>query len=152
MKRVLIILSIMILLTGCATLKQKGPFKTETLTTLHFITFKTNPPGAGVLVIDLLNGRESAMLGTTPVKILILKKEVEIYSNGQKRLVNITPTFPGPITTGKNIAEGAEFQFKFRLQGYYDEMVVERVNLLTTESSDKMISVNLTKVGHEVKN
>jgi len=55
--------------------------------------------------------------------------------------------FPSPNVTayayGKSKAEGVEFQFRFRMPGYYDEIKVERISVLNPSDTDTTINVNL---------
>lgn len=110
---------------------------------LHFTTFKSDPPGADVVVVDTMTGREVGTFGKTPVRILILKNTLEVNPvTKEASCTTITSKAIG-ITYGKNKAEGAEFQFKFKMPGYYDEMQSIRISILNPSDSDIVMQVNL---------
>jgi hypothetical protein len=113
---------------------------------LHFMTFRTEPLGAGIYVIDALTGKEVGYLGTTPIRILIMKKKVEVdgfYAN----CTGLTPTVAGLTLTGKSgKVEQIEFQFKFRLHGFYDEIKIERLPLNSAGDTDITTLINLNPI------
>ena len=109
----------------------------------HYDYFVTEPPGAEVLVIDTRNGKEVQSFGKTPVKILLVTKTAQ-YDTINKRLLGVTNTVANTvgITYGQERVEGAEFQFKFRLPGYDDEIIIERIPLLSPDT-DRIIKVTM---------
>ena len=123
-----------------------APVVKETKDVFHFVTFRSEPSGAGIYVIDSQTGKEVGFLGTTPVRILLLKKKVEIdgfYTNW----TDITPNATGLALTGKTgKVEQVEFQFKYKLQGFYDEIKIERLPLNTISDTDAVTSINLMPV------
>jgi hypothetical protein len=124
----------------------------ETREVLHFYTFKTEPMGAGVYVVDTQTGKEVGFLGTTPVRILALKNKVEVEGFH----LNCTGLFPNVAgltlanKSGSKI-EQVEFQFKFKLQGYYDEMKIERLPINSVDNTDTICSATLSMVGGQVR-
>ena len=138
------LLVIWLVLISCAANKEitKGDVKTF----LHFTTFKSDPPGVDIIVVDTLTGKEVGTFGRTPVRILILKNIVEVNPITKEVVcTNITPGASG-VTYGKTKVEGAEFQFKFRMSGYYDEMQIVRIPVLNSSDSDIVIQVNLKSI------
>jgi hypothetical protein len=157
MKIALIILAF-VFVFGCATEQETIKPATNPVTSvavvklpqkevkdvLHFVTFRSDPPGAGIYVIDSQTGKEVGSLGTTPVRILLMKKKVEIegfYVN----CTGINPNAAGLTLVGKTgKTEQIEFQFKYKLQGFYDEIKIER--LLLNTSSDTDVTLNMSMI------
>lgn len=112
---------------------------------LHFVTFKSEPMGAGIYVIDSQTGKEVGFLGTTPVRILLMKKKVEVegfYIN----CTSITPNAAGITLTGKGgKVDQIEFQFKYKLQGFYDDIKIERLPINTSVDTDIIINMSMKK-------
>jgi hypothetical protein len=108
----------------------------------HYITFRTEPLGAEIINIDTQTGKEVISFGKTPTRILVLKKKVEVDMYG----VNCTnvQTNANGTAYGKTKNEGVEYQFKFRLAGYYDEIKIERISFSSTNDSDLTLNINLT--------
>ena len=155
MKNLLVVLVISLLFVGCAT---KDPLlkKTETKDVTHFITFRSDPVGADVLVVNSITGKEVGYFGKTPVRILILRKTVEVNGRGGVNInkldaAGFAVTYGGKYDNKKSEelalqAEGAEFQFKFRMPGYYDEIKVERISFKTVNDTDSTITMSLKPV------
>jgi len=144
MKKFLLLVLAMVMLISCAA--NNEIIKKDVRTVLHFIIFRSEPIGADVFVVDTLTGKEVGTFGKTPVRILILKNTVEVISITKEVVcTNITPGATGVIY-GKTKAEGAEFQFKFKMLGYYDEMQVIRIPILNPIDSDIVMQVNLKSV------
>ncbi len=110
----------------------------------HYITFRTEPLGAEVINIDLNTGKEVLSFGRTPTRILVLKKTLEIDMYGVK-CTNVLSNVNG-LAYGKTMNEGVEYEFKFRLPGFYDEIKVERISLSSTSDTDLTLNINLTPV------
>ena len=154
MRNFLVTLLIVGFLFGCAT-SDPSLKKIETRDITHFITFRSDPVGAEVFVVDSITGKEVGFFGKTPVRILILRKTMEVNGKGQFTLVKLEPagfavTYGGkydkkPENLALN-ADGAEFQFKFRMSGHYDEIKIERIPFKTTNDTDGAITVNLKKI------
>jgi len=112
----------------------------------HFMTFKSEPSGAGVYVIDANTGKETQYLGTTPVRILMLKKRVEIDG------FYVVCTGVGPNATGLGLSgrdgkmEQIEFEFKFKLQGFNDDIKLERLPLNTAKDTDTVLQITLNPI------
>jgi len=159
MKKFMILIVFICFLFGCAEEQQvvkkpvpitpvksvSTPVK-EIKDVLHFMTFRTEPLGAGIYVIDQLTGKEVGYLGTTPTRILIMKKKVEVegfYAN----CTGLTPSVAGLTLMGKSgKVEQIEFQFKFRLHGFYDEIKIERLPLNSAGDTDTMTLINLNSI------
>jgi hypothetical protein len=164
MKKILIIgLAVTCLfLFGCAEEQQvvKKPTSSipivakpakEVKDVLHFITFRSEPLGAGIYVIDSLTGKEVGYLGTTPTRILIMKKKVEV-EGFSVNCTGITPNAAGLTLVGKSgKVEQIEFQFKFRLHGFYDEIKIERLPLNSASDTDGFTSINLNPINGSKK-
>ena len=141
----------LLLVFGCATEQEvvKNPqkvFTKEVKDVLHFVTFKSEPPGAGIYVIDTLTGKEVGYLGTTPTRLLLLKKRIEI-EGPLISCPSIAPNAQGITLTGKSgKVEQLEFQFKFKLQGFYDELKIERLPINTATDTDVVINMNMVPV------
>lgn len=158
MKTIYFIISVLILLSifGCAAERevvktdlakvataQAPKIRTEIRNVSHFVVFRSDPSGAEVIVVDSKTGAEAQNLGKTPVKILIMSKKVEIDFNSGK-IVNISDVVANimGLPYGSAKVEGAEFQFKFRLQGCSDEMWIERVSLFSGDSEGR-VNINM---------
>lgn len=146
MKNLVIMAVIGLLLLGCAS---SDPLlvRKETKDVTHFITFRSDPVGADVLVVNSLNGKEVGYFGKTPVRILVLRKTVEINGRNQAWVTKLEPAAFAVTYGGKTeltlLAEGAEFQFKFRIPGYFDEIKIERIPFQTATDTDTIINMNL---------
>ena len=147
----LVIMAVIGLLLGCAS---SDPLlvKKETRDVTHFITFRSDPVGADVLVVNSLTGKEVGFFGKTPVRILILRKTVEVNGMNQVTVTKLDPaafavTYGGKYSKKSSeltlLAEGAEFQFKFRMPGYFDEIKLERIPFQTGNDTDTTININL---------
>ena len=147
----LVIMAVIGLLLGCAS---SDPLlvKKETRDVTHFITFRSDPVGADVLVVNSLTGKEVGFFGKTPVRILILRKTVEVNGMNQVTVTKLDPaafavTYGGKYNKKSSeltlLAEGAEFQFKFRMPGYFDEIKLERIPFQTGNDTDTTININL---------
>jgi len=118
---------------------------------LHFITFRSEPLGAGIYVIDQLTGKEVGYLGTTPTRILIMKKKVEV-EGFSVNCTGITPSVAGLTLVGKSgKVEQIEFQFKFRLHGFYDDIKIERLPLNSASDTDGFTSISLNPINGSKK-
>jgi len=140
-KLFVVLLVIWLVLISCAANKEMT--KKDIRTVLHFIIFRSEPIGADVFIVDTSTGREVGTFGKTPVRILILKNTIEVNAITKEVIcTNITPGAVG-VTYGKTKAEGAEFQFKFKMLGYFDDMQIIRIPILNSNDSDIVIQVNL---------
>jgi hypothetical protein len=124
------------LLTGCATTsstaKQPAPRAplVETTDISHFITFKAPPmEGVEVFAIDTISGKEVMSLGTTPVRVLILRKKLKFINGRVADVFDLQPT-ANALTYGTGLTGGVEFQFKFRKFGFSDGMVLIKIPFL----------------------
>jgi len=150
MKKIAVVF-VLLLLLGCAS-QDATLVKIDTKNISHFITFRSDPIGTEILIIDSITGKEVATFGKTPVRILLLSKTVEVNNTGHVTLIKINPacfavTYGGKIKDIKMPqalqADGAEFQFKFRAAGYYDEIYTYRIPFQTASDTDANIAVSL---------
>jgi len=119
----------------------------DTRTFLHFVTFKTEPVGADVIVIDTASGKEFGFLGKTPIRILILKNTVQVGKLSEDVTCTDIVTSPNAIGVmyGKTKVEGVEFQFKLRAAGYQDEIKIERIPVVSLNDSDMTMNIVLQR-------
>jgi len=135
------LLMIWLVLTSCASSSKL--IKNEVRTVLHFVTFRSEPIGADVFVVDTLTGKEMGPFCKTPTRILVMKNKIEIdFITKGISCTEVSPGVPA-IAYGKIKMEGAEFQFKFKMPGYYDEMQVIRIPVLNLNDSDIVMQVSL---------
>ena len=157
MKNLIVVLFVLFLIVGCASTDPL--IKREVRDVTHFITFRSDPIGADVLVVNSINGKEVGIFGKTPVRILVLRKTVEVSKlldgRSQVRLMKLDAagfavTYGGKIEDLKKDvalqADGAEFQFKFKMPGYYDEIKLERIPFQTSSDTDTTINMTLKQV------
>ena len=83
---------------------------------------------------------------------MVLRKTVEINGRNQAWVTKLDAaafavTYGGKYKDKKTeltlLAEGAEFQFKFRIPGYFDEIKIERIPFQTATDTDTIINMNL---------
>jgi hypothetical protein len=151
MKNLFISLLVGFLLVGCAS-QDPMLVKKDVKNISHFVTFRSDPIGADIIVVDSITGKEVGTFGKTPVRILLLSKVVEVNGRGTVTLTKINPacfavTYGGKIKDIKISqalqADGAEFQFKFRMQGYFDEIRIERIPFQSGSDTDATINMSL---------
>lgn len=112
----------------------------------NFILFKSDPPGAGIYVIDTASGKEANYLGTTPVRILVMKRKIETDGLRLITCTGISANVTGLPLAGKSgKIDYIEYQFKFRMQGYYDEIKIEKVPL-NTDTVEATLTMPLVRV------
>lgn len=153
--RIVIIGLLILSLLGCAANQEVVKPKSDmgakahpsqalqrTLKISHYITFRSDPLGAEILVIDSTTGKEVQSFGKTPVRILLMTKTIQ-YDPAAQRILNVSNTAANTVglSYGKESVEGAEFQFKFRLAGYYDEMMISRIPLTAWDSDSTINAV-----------
>jgi hypothetical protein len=119
-----------------------------TLNVNHFATFKSEPMGAEVIVIDTKSGKEVQSFGKTPVRILLASKKVQ-YDSTNKKVLGVSDVQANTVglAYGQIGVEGAEFQFKFRMEGYQDYLYVERIILLSLDSEKVIAAIMPPKNG-----
>jgi len=105
----------------------------------HFVTFRAPPDGVEVVAVDTVSGKEVASLGTTPVRVLILRKKLTFIDGRVADVSDIKPVV-NALSYGSGITGGVEFQFKFRKFGFSDHMILERIPFLMGDS-DKIIEI-----------
>jgi len=148
------IILIALLLPACATtdpnvkthpgkqLALKQPVR-EMREISHFVTFKAPPDGVEVIAVDTVSGKEVASLGTTPVRVLVLRKKLSFVDGKVADVLDIRPT-ANALSYGSGIMGGVEFQFKFRKYGFSDQMILEKIPFLMGDS-DKVIEITMKR-------
>jgi len=150
MKALIIILAL-VLVSGCATTgtvqqtstKLPEAIKKE-LDISHFITFKAPPEGVEVIVVDTTTGKEAAALGTTPIRILILKKRLSFVDGNVVNVSEIKP-IANAMSYGQDLNGGVQFQFKFRKSGFMDTMILVNIPYLMGDS-EKVIEIKMIEL------
>jgi hypothetical protein len=136
----LILFVLLIFISACAS----APIvKMDTVEVSNFVTFKSDPIGAEVLVVDATTGKEVGFFGKTPVRIMLFKNSIETNLTTKEPVSkNLVSSAQGFVYGGKK-PEGVEYQFKFRMAGFYDELKVMRFPLLSSVGTDVSIIVKL---------
>jgi hypothetical protein len=144
MKARFLIFILMLVILGCAGEKPipSVTIPKETRTVLQFLTFRTNPPGADIFVVDPMTGKQGGYLGQSPIRIMVMKEKIDLYADGKISCLEYIPNIMG-LAYGKIRVEGIEFQFKFKLKGFYDEIHVQRLPILIPNESDVTINLSL---------
>jgi len=141
--KMVLALSLCVFLVGCAA----EQVVKDTRTFLHFVTFKTEPVGVDVIVIDTSSGKEVGFLGKTPVRVLIMKNTVQVGKLSEDVTCTNIVTSPNALGVmyGKTKVEGVEFQFKLRADGYQDEIKIERIPVIALSDSDVTMNIVLQR-------
>jgi len=141
--KIVLALSLSIFLVGCAG----EQVVKDTRTFLHFVTFKTEPVGVDVVVIDTSSGKEVGYLGKTPIRVLLMKNTVQVGRLSEDVTCTDIVTSPNTIGVmyGKTKVEGVEFQFKLRADGYRDEIKIERIPVINLSDSDVTMNIALQR-------
>ena len=112
----------------------------------HFLTFRSPPEEkTEVWVVDTITGKEVESLGTTPVRILVLRKKLTFIDGKVADYFDIKPV-GNALTYGNGLSGGVEFQFKFRKYGYSDGMVMVRIPFLMGDS-EKTLDITMKGPG-----
>ena len=139
-KWILVLAMAVFIIAGCAS---TPIVKIDTVEVSNFVTFRSDPIGAEILVVDATTGKEVGAFGKTPVRIMLFKNSIETnLTTKESSSKNLVSSAQGFVYGGKK-PEGVEYQFKFRMAGFYDELKVMRFPLSSSVGADVFVNVKL---------
>jgi len=141
--KIKILIICLLILAGCASAPVVKPDLREVP---RFVTFKSEPIGADIFVVDLNTGKEVSTFGKTPVRIMIFKNSIETDSITKVSIAKNFVSNAQGFIYGSKAPEGVEFQFKFKMAGYYDELKVLRIPLLSASETELPVAVKLQPI------